>query len=319
MVGEGRLDGNPARRRVLGPGPTSGAQAATRHLLGRARWARHGRILADRTPCAPSGAQAGGAMSVRVRVAVALVVAAVVPILGMFGVVGLLLPSQIGAKDEQRLTEAATAVSRCSPASARPSATGLRSSPRGCSCGCRSPTPGADLGRGRRAGAGQVVEGYAEPWTVLVLDGDGGRGGLGGPASRASCGEDSRPARRLRLHRRRLVGDPARLARGAALPQQGATLGEVVVSAPLDDAAVSTAGRRGRAARRRASPSWPTRGRGHGRGRAPVGGPTDGADEAAVGRATAGGPDGGGPEAGRADAGAVTGTETVSVATRRPS
>ncbi|MFC3686927.1 diguanylate cyclase [Aquipuribacter hungaricus] len=185
-------------------------------------------------------------MSVRARVAVALVVAAVVPILGVFGVVGVLLPSSVGFKDEQRLHEAATATASllardCEAVAERAAlvASQLLVAVSTTPDGSREPDVIA-----REAAQGVTERLAQDGWLLLVLDAQGqvvvaqgaepGQQVDAGVADDRSCSEGA-------------LGSPASLTArtgfaGENSEGQPEGLGSVVVSAPVDEAYLASLG-----------------------------------------------------------------------------
>ena len=176
-------------------------------------------------------------MSVRVRVAVALVVAAVVPILGVFGIVGVLLPTQLATKDAARLQEASTAVSSllardCEAVGDQAALIASRLLVRvSVSDGSLSSAATVAL-----EATGVVARSQEDPVSVVVLGSEGQVVAAEGPDV-ATLAED--PGALLQLScSTGLLGEPAALT--VALPFRNAeqALGHVVVSTPLDDRAV---------------------------------------------------------------------------------
>lgn len=181
-------------------------------------------------------------MSVRVRVAVALVVAAVVPTLGMFGVVVWLLPNQVGAKDTARLLQASTAASSlltrdCEALgdSAALIASRLLVRVSVADATIRPAVTVAD------EAARVVSRSQEDPLSVVVVDVDGEVVTASGPDSAALAAD---PAALLqRSCREGVLGEPAVLAVALPFGNAETDLGSVVVATPLHDAAVDALAR----------------------------------------------------------------------------
>ncbi len=178
-------------------------------------------------------------MSVRVRVAVALVVAAVVPLLGVFTIAGFLLPQSVGAERQIRLEEASTAtasllVRDCAAVGDRAALVASRLQ---VAVSVADPTISPEQAVSNAAEA--VVSRAAapdDPWAVVLLDVDGEVLATGGPGAEQvaadpepyrgrSCGEGG-------------IGTPAALAVEVAVRIQGQQLGTVLAVSALDGPAV---------------------------------------------------------------------------------
>ena len=177
-------------------------------------------------------------MSVRVRVAVALVVAAVVPTLGVFGIVGVLLPSQLGEKDTARLVEAATATSSllardCEAVGDRAALIASRL------------LVGVSVSDGTLSSAATVAEeaddvvdrSQDDPVSVIVLNAEDEVIARQGPDADVLAAD---PAALLRRScSAGLLGEPAALSVALPFRNEEQPLGHVVVSTPLGDPAVA--------------------------------------------------------------------------------
>ncbi len=177
-------------------------------------------------------------MSVRVKVAVALVVAAAVPLLGVFAVVGVLLPTTIGSVDRGRLGEVAAATSAVLVADC------VAAGDRAQLIASRLQTAVAvadsevDPAQAVVQQSGRVVSRATAPddsGAVLVLDPQGVVLTSTGPAADAvaadlgaylgrSCGEG-------------VLGEPAALVVELPFDVAAQPLGTVLVVSPLDTAA----------------------------------------------------------------------------------
>ncbi len=173
-------------------------------------------------------------MSVRVRVAVALVVAAVVPLLGVFGVVGVLLPNQLADRDAQRLKEAAAAVSvlltrECEAVGDRAALVASRLLLQ-VAVADGQVSPGQTVAQQAQRIVDRSLE---ERWSVVVLDPVGTVLASGGPDAAELAADPASLQDRSCSDGR--LGDPAGLTVVLPLENVEQPLGAVVVSAPLDE------------------------------------------------------------------------------------
>jgi two-component system, cell cycle response regulator len=178
-------------------------------------------------------------MSVRVRVAVALIVAAVVPLLGVFAIAGVLLPRSVGNVETMRLQEVAAATSSllvrdCAAVGDRAALTSTRLQVRVSIADAEVP-----LDQAVRDAAPAVIDrvvGEGDPWAVVIRDTDGRVVASGGPGSDAvaadldrylgqTCGDGP-------------VGEPASLAVDVPVRLGEEVIGSVLVVSALDAAAV---------------------------------------------------------------------------------
>jgi|GEM_PF-745987 len=178
-------------------------------------------------------------MSVRARVAVALVVAAVVPLLGVFTVVGVLIPQLVGSERSIRLGEAATAtvsilVGDCAAVGDRAALVASR-----LQLAVSVADPAVSPQQAVADAAGAVVAVAApsdEPWAVVLLDPDEQVLASGGPGAAGIVADPEAYLNRSCGQGR--IGGPAALAVAVPFAVQGEQLGTVLVVSALDTAAV---------------------------------------------------------------------------------
>ncbi|WP_380165690.1 diguanylate cyclase [Jannaschia sp. R86511] len=180
-------------------------------------------------------------MSVRVRVAVALVVAAVVPLLGVFAIAGVLLPQSVNGERQIRLEEAATAtasllVRDCAAVGDRAALVASRLQVQ---VSLAEPTVSPEQAVAQAAE--RVVSeaaGDLDPWSVVLLDLDEQVLAASGPGADAVAADAGTYLGRS--CRDGGLGAAGSLALAVALPVQveGEQLGTVLAVSPLDVAAV---------------------------------------------------------------------------------
>lgn len=176
-------------------------------------------------------------MTVRARVAIALVVAAVVPLLGVFGFAGVLLPQSVGRVEQARLGEVATAASSllvrdCAAVGDRAAlvVAGLQVA---VSVADDTDLPDAVLADE----AERIVASFSgadDPWAIVVLDDAEQVLAAGGPRSEQVAAD---PAAYLgRSCGTGEIGEPAALGVSVPLDIGGRRYGSVLVSSGLDGA-----------------------------------------------------------------------------------
>jgi two-component system cell cycle response regulator len=182
-------------------------------------------------------------MSVRVRVAVALIVAAVVPLLGVFTLAGVLLPRSVGQVEELRLEEAATATSSllvrdCAAVSDRASLVAGR-----LQTAVSVAEVDVPLDRAVSEAVDQALSRFvddADPWAVVVLDPDGEV--LGAAGQDAQAVSDDVEAYLGRSCAEGRLGDPAALVVSTPVRVGDAPLATVLAVSALDAAAMDRLG-----------------------------------------------------------------------------